>query len=107
LVLLAAFSRKEKVAAVVLPMLDDHFNLQNMNRDLWLLCKQERMTQSELDQEVASLNRLLYHVESWSQFCIANEILDINRRKRIHKPHLMQAALKDKIKPFVFVNCLN
>ena len=82
--------------------------MKDMNRDLWLLCKQDYMTQSELDRQVNLLNTLLYHTESWPNFCLAHEILDINRRKIIRKPHLMQGILKEReIKAFVFVNNLN
>lgn len=79
-----------------------------MNRDLWLLCKEDCMSQSELERQLHLLNRILHVVESWDQFCICNEIIHINRRKIIHKPYLMQALLKGhNRKPFVFVNCLN
>ncbi|MBW0176713.1 hypothetical protein [Sediminibacterium sp.] len=66
------------------------------------------MTQSELDRQVNLLNTILYHTESWHNFCAAHEILDINRRKIIHKPHLMQGILQEReMKGFVFVNNLN
>lgn len=66
------------------------------------------MTQSELDRQVNLLNTILYYTESWHNFCAAHEILDINRRKIIHKPHLMQGILQEKeMKAFVFVNNLN
>jgi hypothetical protein len=82
--------------------------MKDMNRDLWLLSKNDHMTQSELDREVNLLNTILYHTESWSNFCVANEILDINRRKIIKKPHLMQGILQEReMKAFVFVNNLN
>lgn len=82
--------------------------MKDMNRDLWLLCKQDYMTQSELDRQVDLLNTILYHTESWINFCTSHEILDINRRKIIRKPHLMQSILQDrKTKAFVFVNNLN
>lgn len=82
--------------------------MKDMYRDLWLLSKNNHMTQSELDREVNLLNTILYHTESWSNFCVANEILDINRRKIIKKPHLMQGILQEReMKAFVFVNNLN
>jgi hypothetical protein len=82
--------------------------MKDMNRDLWLLCKNDHMTQSELDRQVNLLNTLLYHTESWPNFCVAHEILDINRRKIISKPHLMQGILQEReMKAFVFVNNLN
>lgn len=82
--------------------------MKDMNRDLWLLSKNDHMTQSELDREVNLLNTILYHTENWSNFCVVNEILDINRRKIIKKPHLMQGILQEReMKAFVFVNNLN
>ena len=82
--------------------------MKDLNRDLWLLCKNEHMNQSELDREVALLNHILYHTESWQNFCASHEIVDTNRRKIIRKPHLMQKLLHDRsLKAFVFVNNLN
>jgi len=84
------------------------FGMKDMNRDLGLLCKEDYMTQSELDRQVNLLNTILYHTESWPNFCVAHEILDINRHKIIRKPHLMQGILKEReLKAFVFVNNLN
>ena len=70
--------------------------MKDMNRDLWLLCKHDYMTQSELDRQVSLLNTLLYHAENWNNFCSSHEILDINRRKIIRKPHLMQSILHER-----------
>ena len=82
--------------------------MKDMNRDLWLLCKHYYMTQSELDRQVSLLNTLFYHAEYWNNFCSSHEILDINRRKIIRKPHLMQSILHERrLKAFVFVNNLN
>ena len=82
--------------------------MKDMNRDLLLLCKNDNLTQSELDRQVSLLNTILYHTESWPNFCLAHEILDINRRRIITKPKLMQVILNEKVmKAFVFVNNLN
>jgi predicted metal-dependent phosphotriesterase family hydrolase len=47
---------------------------------------------------------VLVPVENWLSFCVANEIIDINRRKIISKEHLVQKILKDNPnQPFVFI----
>jgi len=48
---------------------------------------------------------LLYNVEQMDAFCIANELIDLNRYKIIQKPHLIKQAVKEKkLKPFVFIS---
>lgn len=79
-----------------------------MSRDLWIFCKSHYITQADLNYQVNLLNTLVYDMEKWSHFCRAHEIIDLNRHKIIHKPHLIQAFIQDrKQKPFVFVNNLN
>lgn len=75
------------------------------NRDLLVLTKKETMNSRELEQEVELLVDLLYHVEQIDAFCVANEIIDLNRYKIIQKPHLIKQALREKkLKPFVFIS---
>lgn len=75
------------------------------NRDLLVLTKKETMNPIELEQEVELLVDLLYHVEQMDAFCIANEIIDINRYKVIRKAHLIRQAVREKkLKPFVFIS---
>lgn len=82
--------------------------MNEANRDLLLLNKSDALSQEEIEREVALLNTLLYHTENWENFCIANEILDINRRKIIQKPEKIQRILRDKKnRPFVFTNNKN
>ena len=78
------------------------------NRDLLVLTKRTAMKPGELEHEVELLVDLLFHVENITAFCIANELIDLNRYKIIRKPHLIQQILREKkIKPFIFISNLN
>ena len=75
------------------------------NRDLLVLTKKESMNPGELEHEVELLVDLLYHVENMDAFCVANELIDLNRYKIIRKPHLIRQAVREKkLKPFVFIS---
>ena len=82
--------------------------MTSQNRDLLVLTKKETMNSLELEHEVELLIDLLFHVESLDAFCIANEVIDVNRYKIIRKPHLIKQAVRDsRLKPFVFISNLN
>ena len=66
------------------------------NRDLLVLTKRSAMKPGELEHEVELLVDLLFHVENITAFCIANELIDLNRYKIIRKPHLIQQILREK-----------
>lgn len=79
--------------------------MQTPNRDLLVLAKND---QQQLEQEVAQLNQLLYHVENENAFCVANEVIDVNRGKVIKKTHLIIRTIRGgALKPFVFINNKN
>lgn len=74
------------------------------NRDLLVMTKNQFNDPTELEHEVELLNEILYEAESIKNFCVANEIIDVNRYKIIRKPHLIIHALREKKNtPFVFV----
>ena len=78
------------------------------NRDLLVLTKSSTMTPQELQHEVELLQGLLYHAERMDVFCIANEIIDVNRYKVIQKPYVIwQTARAETLKPFVFISNKN
>ncbi len=78
--------------------------MRSSNRDLLVLTKNGSLNEKELEHEVELLHELLYHVENMEAFCIANELLDINRYKVIQKPHLiLRAAGSKRLKPFTFI----
>lgn len=64
------------------------------------------MSGAAFERQVEQLHELLYHAESWENFCTANEVININRSRIISKPHLIEKALRDK-KPFVFISNKN
>gem|GEM_PF-196867 len=75
-----------------------------MPRDLLVLQTKHLFSQEEIDRQIELLNMVLVPVENWLSFCVANEIIDINRRKIISKEHLVQKILKDNPnQPFVFI----
>lgn len=83
--------------------------MKEANRDILVLTN-SNLSQRELDQQVAHLNKLLYVAESWTSFCIAHEVIDVNMHRILQKPSLIQRAVRDKIsmaRPFVFVNNKN
>lgn len=74
------------------------------NRDLLVLMKHDSISEAAMEHEIDLLSSLLYSVESLQSFCIANEVIDINKYKIIQKPHLIQQAIREKsYKPFVFI----
>lgn len=81
--------------------------MNEANRDL-LLLDTGRLSPEEFQREVNSLNAILFHIENWDAFAVANELLDLNRRRTIRKAYLIRKILTEKkIKPFVFTCCRN
>ena len=82
--------------------------MTSQNRDLLVLTKRETMNASELEHEVELLVHLLFHVESLDSFCVANEVIDVNRYKIIRKPHVIKQIVRSlKLNAFVFISNLN
>lgn len=82
--------------------------MNNSNRDLLVLFKQELMTPQAIEQEVAWLHELLFMVERLDNFVKAHELLDLNRYKVINKPvELKKVIRKKKEQAFIFVNNKN
>jgi hypothetical protein len=78
------------------------------NRDLLLLSKKASPDPKELEHEVELLHELLFNVESLPNFCLANEIIDLNSYKIIQKASRIEKIIKEKsLKPFQFVNNKN
>jgi hypothetical protein len=78
------------------------------NRDLLVLTKKETMNAQELEHEVELLVNLLSETEKIDVFCIANEIIDLNRYKIISKPYLIQKIIRQrKLRSFIFLSNKN
>lgn len=82
--------------------------MNDANRDLLVLAKAAELSPEAMERELAQLNNILYDTESWESFCVANEIININRHKIIRKASRIKYILQEKkIKPFVFINNKN
>ncbi|MCW3109838.1 MAG: hypothetical protein JWQ09_4344 [Segetibacter sp.] len=82
--------------------------MKSSKRDLLVLSKKDLTDHREMELEVEKLNNLLFTAESLENFCIANEIIDINKYKIIQHPLKIQRIIsKNKMKPFQFINNKN
>ena len=81
--------------------------MKTTNRDLLVLTKTAITNKKEMDSEVEKLHLLLFHIESIDNFCIANEIIDVDAYKIITNQTKIQKLIKRKLKPFQFVNNKN
>lgn len=82
--------------------------MKSAKRDLLVLSKNNSANQREMELEVEKLHDLLFQAESLDNFCIANEIIDLNKYKIIDHPEKIQKIIStNKIKPFLFINNKN
>lgn len=81
--------------------------MKTSNRDLLVLTRSAVLNKQEMDEEVQKLHALLFETESLTTFCVANEIIDIDRYKIISKPAIIQKMIAKRLKPFQFVNNKN
>lgn len=82
--------------------------MKSAKRDLLVLSRNVSTDQREMELEVEKLHDLLFHVESLENFCMANEIIDVNRYKVITNiDKIQKIILKNKMKPFEFINNKN
>lgn len=78
------------------------------SRDLLLLSKKASPDPKEVEHEVEQLHEILYHAEAFSNFCVANEIIDLNRYKIIQKASHIEKIIREKsLKPFQFLSNKN
>jgi hypothetical protein len=83
-------------------------NNKHQHRDLLVLINNEYRSQSAIDQEVEWLHDVLFHVESIDNFCIAHEMININRHKLLTNPlQIKKEVLRKKETAFVFLNNKN
>lgn len=82
--------------------------MRSSKRDLLVLTKKVSVDEKELQLEVEKLHNLLFHVESVDNFCIANEIIDLNSYRIIGDPiRIKRIITKNKLKSFQFINNKN
>ncbi len=74
------------------------------NRDLLLLTNKETLDPLELEHEIELIIDILHKVENDGAFCVANEIIDLNRYRVIHKTNIIMNMVREKtLKPFIFI----
>ena len=82
--------------------------MNNSNRDLLVLFKQELKNPQAIDREVSWLHDLLYSVENIDNLVTAHELIDLCKYKVINKQRPLREFLRNnKEKPFVFLNNKN
>ncbi len=78
--------------------------MENPNRDLLVLFKQELLSPGAMDNYVKVLHKVLYRAEKIENFITAHEIVDVNKYKIITTPHKINDLIKSKKEnPFVFL----
>lgn len=82
--------------------------MRSLSRDLLLLSKNASIDKKEMELEVEKLNKILMQVESMDNFCVVNEIIDINSYKIIQNPVKIERIIRHKkLKAFQFINNKN
>jgi len=82
--------------------------MNNSNRDLLVLFKQELMSPQAIEKEVCWLHQLLYQVERIDNFVRAHEIIDLVKYKVTNKPvEIKKYVRQRKDQPFIFLNNKN
>jgi hypothetical protein len=64
--------------------------------NLYLLANKENLLPEDIRKEVAFLGRILYESGNYYNLAYRNEVIDINRRKIIHKHSLVGQVLEEK-----------
>jgi hypothetical protein len=78
--------------------------MKNANRDLLVLVKDAFSTQEEIQHELQQLNTLLLQYETIDSFCIAHEVFDMQKYRRVtNKTQLEKIIEKETLKPFIFL----
>lgn len=74
------------------------------NRDLLVLVKDNHSNSFSMEFELEQLNQLLFHFETADKFCVAHEVIDMNRYRIHHNSKTLQQLIgQKKLKPFIFL----
>jgi hypothetical protein len=75
----------------------------DQQRDL-LVLNRTKSDEADLAVEINELNHILHQAETLQSFCLAHEVIDVNRYKIISKPHIIHKYIKEyPAKAFVFI----
>lgn len=82
--------------------------MKSANRDLLVLSKKASLNPTELQHEVDQLHQILFFAETLQKFCVATELIDINRYKIVTKPKRIEKIIRQQsLKPFQFISNKN
>ncbi|MEJ7738805.1 MAG: hypothetical protein WKF97_15375 [Chitinophagaceae bacterium] len=74
------------------------------NRDLLVLLKDEFRNEKAIENELEKLNKLLHGTETMDNYCIAYEVIDINKYKIYNqRKKIIEVLSQEKLKPFQFI----
>lgn len=74
------------------------------NRDLLVLLKDEFRNEKAIENELEKLNKLLHCTETMDNYCIAYEVIDINKYKIYHqRKKIIEVLNQEMLKPFQFI----
>jgi hypothetical protein len=81
---------------------------KHQQRDLLVLINNEHHSQHAINHQVEWLHDVLFHVEAIDNFCIAHELINVNRHKIISSPQKIKKEILRKTETaFVFLNNKN
>ncbi len=72
-------------------------------RDILVLTRNEDISPRELENEISFLEAVIADAERKENFCVANEIIDVNQNRIYTTSSSIVKSLKKIHKPFVFV----
>lgn len=78
--------------------------MKTRNRDLLVLLKDEFTNEQAIENELEKLNELLHLIETIDNFCIAYEVIDLNKYKIYHqRKKIIEVINQEQLKPFQFI----
>ena len=78
--------------------------MKTRNRDLLVLLKDEFRNEQSIEHELERLNELLHITETIDNYCIAYEVIDLNKYKIYHqRSKIIQVFSQNKLKSFQFL----
>jgi hypothetical protein len=71
---------------------------------LLVLFKDEFKNEQAIEIELEKLNDLLHSTETIENYCIAYEVIDVNKYKIYHqRKKIVEVIMQEKLKPFQFI----
>ena len=69
-----------------------------------VLLKDEFTNEQAIENELEKLNELLHLIETIDNFCIAYEVIDLNKYKIYHqRKKIIEVINQEQLKPFQFI----